>query len=88
MNRIYILVSLPVYPQLLDAAGEHMSIFLAGQTALVMILLGIKVMNLKHRRGKGKGRNLQDTQKKGSLGSVLTCRTFFFVILVYQYCLP
>lgn len=52
---------------LLGTMAGHLGIFVAEQPALVRILLGVKIVNWRHRRGKGKGRNLQDS-KEGKLG--------------------
>jgi len=49
----------------------HLAVFVAGQPASVRILLGVEIVNWRHRRGRERAGTCR-TQKKGSLGSVLT----------------
>lgn len=76
------LVSLPVCPRLLATMGGYVSIFLAGPSALVMILLGIKIVNWKHGLGKENVMILEETRKKKSLGSGLIPLIFFFFFVI------
>lgn len=47
--------------------GGCTAVFVAGQAALVIVLLGMKIVNWRRRMGKRKDRNLQDS-KEGKLG--------------------
>lgn len=63
------LVSLPGLP---GTMGGSTAIFLAGKPVLVIILLGVKIVNWKHKMGKGKGQKLQDSKEVGlGVGSVV-----------------
>ena len=53
---------------LLDTMAGHLAISVAGQPALVRILLGVKIANWRHRRGEGKGQEPAGLKRREAWG--------------------